>query len=97
MTTIQWILCIAWFISVAIVIICNVSSIRSIGITIFDCPAKNGYTVGMLIKDILWGSTGSGILVVGLCLIYYLIKGFCIAIIHVSTYLDEHVFSKRLF
>jgi hypothetical protein len=93
MTTIQWILCIAWLISVAIVVISDMHIARHTGTTIFGCPAKNGYTVAMLIKDILRGSIGLGIFFVGYCLIL----GFCIIIIHVSTYLDEHVFSKRLF
>jgi len=93
MTTIH----IAWLISVAIVVISDVYITRHTGTTIFDCTAKNGYTVRMLIKDILWGSAGSGILVVGLCLIYYLIKGFGKVMDYVWHYLDEHVFSKRLF
>lgn len=89
MTTIH----IAWLISVAIVVISDVYITRHTGTTIFDCTAKNGYTVRMLIKDILWGSAGLGIFVVA----GFLIMGFGMAILYVLDYLEKYVLSKRLF
>jgi hypothetical protein len=89
MTTIH----IAWLISVAIVVISDVYITRHTGTTIFDCTAKNGYTVRMLIKDILWGSAGLGIFVVA----GFLIMGFGMAILYVLAYLEKYVLSKRLF
>ncbi len=89
MTTIH----IAWLISVAIVVISDVYITRHTGTTIFDCTAKNGYTVRMLIKDILWGSAGLGIFIVA----GFLIMGFGMAILYVLDYLEKYVLSKRLF
>lgn len=89
MTTIH----IAWLISVAIVVISDVYITRHTDTTIFDCTAKNGYTVRMLIKDILWGSAGLGIFVVA----GFLIMGFGMAILYVLDYLEKYVLSKRLF